>query len=522
MANFIALLWVAFILAASVFFSSTALLELVQRKKLKFDKGLFLSLSACLLGLFLCLSIRPAFYRVYHDELAYISQSVNILSRGKPDILLKGSRFRPEALAPFTADAKLPGFAWLNAIALFLTKDFRHSGFVLNLILGTLCIAVMHRIVWSLTSSQIMAWWAAVFLACLPARITYAMSADCDIAGMFFFLLFLLFIIEYQQTISRRIFYASVFCGVYSVCIKPFYAAFVVLILAGALNFYRRQGSLDKKFHSRILVDIFCLFLPVLSALVCILLFYRNASSYWSFLFIPKNIFTSLLYLFDPYQNTLLMTLAALVGMTYGLFKNDLLAQTLSRWFIIALAVLSMFCAGGICYPGQGYSDRYFLPLSIPLIFLAARGVAVFLTMTSSRYFLGGLFGMALVLNAFLASHHLTQEAKDGFHYQKGLILKEVFPYVPNDAYMLDACAAVITTMSSRRAIQTKLFLDGDHPSKIVYLQGIADDLYNSDDPRNMALVKQILHAQYRCRALTASPIREGRLSATPFLCTKK
>src|SRR5208283_3126417 len=124
------------------------------------------------------------------------------------------------------------------------TQNFEQSYFILNIILGTLSIAAVYRIVWTLTTSHAVAWWSAIFLACLPARITYSMSAASDIAGLFFFLLFLLFITEYRTLKAKRILYAALFCGVYSICVKPLYAIFIIFGLAAALYVYRRDGWL--------------------------------------------------------------------------------------------------------------------------------------------------------------------------------------------------------------------------------------------------------------------------------------
>ena len=211
MYDIIVLIWVGFIFFAAVFFVSAAIVYLFQNKKMGFDKGFLLSSSACLVALMLCLSIGPPMHRVYQDEFAYISQSVNILSSGRPSITLKGSRLQPELFASWTANTKLPGFAWLEAVVLFVTHDFEHSYFILNIILGTLSVAAVYRIAWTLTTSHAVAWWSAIFLACLPARITYSMSAGSDIAGLFFFLLFLLFISEYRLCIAQAHFVCRTF-----------------------------------------------------------------------------------------------------------------------------------------------------------------------------------------------------------------------------------------------------------------------------------------------------------------------
>ncbi len=521
MSDVIVLVWVGFIFFGAVFFTSISILHLVQQNKIGFDKGFLFSLSACLLSVLLCLSIWPPVHRVYQDEFTYISQSVNILYFGKASITTIGSLHQPEAFFSWTANPKLPGFAWLEAVILFLTKDFEHSYFLLNIVLGALSVVVVYRIAWALSASHAVAWWSAVFLACLPARITYSMSDASDTAGLFFFLLYYFFIIEFKTIPSKRILYAALFCGIYSICIKPFYA---VLMLGGtgmALRMYQREGLLDKKLFQRILLDIVCLFLPILSAAPVFIWSDSKAGAY-SFSFMLNNFYVSASYLFQCKQNTLLTSLLVFYEVGRNMFyKKDNLMTWLAGWFFMGLLMFSVFFSGGISYPGHAYSDRYFLFLAFPFVFLAAKGMVDILTGVW-RPILGGLFFIILVVNAVSASNHLNYEARYNFHYQKTLLLKQIYQLVPNEAYILDECAALVTTIGPKKAINTDIFLDGNYPQKLVYLKGIPEDLYNSDDPKRMILVNNVLNAFYRCKPLTDLPIKEAYLSATPFLCTRK
>src|SRR5208283_2836466 len=177
-------------------------------------------------------------------------------------------------------------------------------------------------------------------LACLPARITYSMSAASDIAGLFFFLLFLLFITEYRTLKAKRILYAALFCGVYSICVKPLYAIFIIFGLAAALYVYRRDGWLDKKLYLQILLDSVCLFLPILSALPFVLLSDSKAAAY-SFQFMFKNLYTSIAYLFNYKQNTPLTAWAALMAIGRSVFyKKDNLVNGCAGWFLMGLLMI--------------------------------------------------------------------------------------------------------------------------------------------------------------------------------------
>lgn len=513
----IVLVWVAFVFFGAIFFVSVSILQLFQNKKIGLDKGFLLSLSACLVAAALCIAVWPPLHHVYDDELDYISQSVNILGSGKANIILKGSRLQPEAFDAWTANTKFPGFAWLEAITLFLTGNFEHSYFILNIILGTLSVAVVYRIAWLLTASHTVAWWSAIFMACLPARISYSMSAASDIAGLFFLLLFFLFIAEYRIRPSNTVLYAALFSGVYSICIRPLHGIFVVLGLAAALHIYRREGRLDKRSHSQMLLSAVCLFLPVLIGVPFMVLSDSKAGAYSpSFMF--KNFYTSISYLFDYKQNTLLTTLAASAAVIWNIFhKKDSLVFALAGWFLAGLLIISAFCAGGISYPGAAYSDRYILSFALPFVLLAGRGVVDIVAMGRFR-FLSGIFFIILVVNASYTSHNLAAITKEGAYYKKTLLLERVSRIIPDDAYIIEECAALVAAKTPRRSVQTTLFLKGDHPGKVVFLKGI----YDLTDAHRTVLVKRILRAEYNCRPLAGSPFQGSGLSAMPLLCTRK
>jgi hypothetical protein len=131
------------------------------------------------------------------------------------------------------------------------------------------------------------------------------------------------------------------------------------------------------------------------------------------------------------------------------------------------------------------------------------------------------LFFIFLVLNAFYASSHLTREARDGFYARKTSLLRQVSVVVGQDAYILNGTPGMVSMVSSRRSMLIDLFLDGDHPEKVVFLQGIPDDLYDPDDPQRMLAVENILKARYRCDPLVNTPFKEADLSAIPLLCDR-
>lgn len=517
---------VGFIFFAAIFFSSTSIVHLLQNRKIALDKGFLLSLSACLIALLLCLSIWPPLHRVYDDEPAYISQSVNIISSGKASITIKGSHLHPELFDSWTSSSKLPGFALLEAVISFITHDFDRSYFLLNIILGTLSVAALYRIVWILSANHTLAWWSAIFLACLPARITYSMSAASDISGSFFFLLFLLFICEYKTLPAKRILYAALFCGLYSICIKQVYGIFVMLAWPAILYMYRRDGLLDKKSYQQILLDTSCLSLPILTAILFILLSDEKAGAF-SFQFFSKNFFTSIAYLVGYKQSTFLTAGAALIAVERSiLYKNESRVNWLAGWLLIGLLMISIFCAGGLAYPGWGYSDRYILILAFPLVYLAAQGIVDITTSAQFRLLTVPIF-LLLIINALFASNHLMSQTKNLFSYKKTLLLPRASAFIPDEAYIIDKGAVLVTMASSKKTMLPELFLNGDHPEKVVYLKGIYEDLHRNpddkyDDRNSKIMVERTLNTNYNCQPLVLTPLKEADLSTTPVLCTRK
>ena len=520
MHDVIVIVWVGFIFVSAVFFASSSMLYLIQSKKIKFDQGFLLSLSAFVIAITLSLSIWPPVHRVYDDEFTYISQSTNIIISGKANITLKGSRLKSELFASWTANTKLPGFSFLEAVILFLTKDFNYGYFILNIILGALAVAVVYRIAWLLTSSQLVSWWSAIFLACLPARITYSMSAASDIAGLFLFLLFFLFIYEYRDTKLKRLLYAALFSGAYCICIKQFYGIFIVSGLFAALYIYRRDGLLVGKALNQVSLDATCIFLPILIAIPLMFASDTKVGAF-SFSFMLKNVYISICYLFNGQESLPLMALSGLVAVLASIFyKKDNLVNGFALWFMMGLLMISVFCGGGISYPGFAYSDRYILSIALPFTFIAGKGMEEITSRCRSPFW-GGLFLLVLLINAIFASNDLTVKAKNNFYYQEISLLKQAIQLLPNDAYILNECAALVVTISPKKAIQTEIFLNGDHPRKVIIFEGIPDDFYNPEDFKKINLLNSILKAEYSCKPLTASPLKEGGLSATPMLCVK-
>jgi len=518
MSDLIVLLWLGFILSSAVFFSSSSILYQFQQNSFSFDKGFLLSLSACLVALVLCLSMWPPVHRVYDDECLFISQSNNICLLGKASITQKGSRLQPEIVNSWTETPKFPGFALIEAGVFFLTKDIKNSFFILNIVLGTLSVAVVFRITWALSASYVVSWWSAVFFACLPARCTYAMSAACDIAGLFFFLLFLLFLTDFKTLKVRRVLYAAIFCGIYSVCIKPFYGIFVLLGLGMALYIYQKDGLLNRKNCKQIVLDSVCLFLPIF---ILVHFAYIKAGA-WSFSFIFSNLYSSISYLFDYKQDTVLTVIACLFVIARNvIYEKDNVTNWIAGWFLMGFLVLSVFCAGGFTYPGQAYSDRYFLFLAFPFVFLAGKGMAGILKIFRFWIF-GVIFFILLFVNALAACHNLNNKANDNYYYKKTLLFKQVFKFIPNDAYFLDECPTLVTAISARKSISTELFFKGNHPQKIVFLKGIPLDSYDSNDSKQMDSLNHILNAEYVCKPKSPALIKQGFLSVIPFLCIRK
>lgn len=423
---------------------------------------------------------------------------------------------------PWTANTKLPGFAWLEAVVLFLARDFEKSYFVLNLMLGVLCIALLYRIAWLWTKSHAVAWWSSVLLACLPARIAYSMSAASDIAGLFFFLLFLFFITEFKERNSSKvIWYAALFSGAYSICIRPMNGIFIFLGLAAALYIYQRVGRLDRKEHLNSWLNISCVFLPILIFVPYLLSSDLKAGVY-SQSFVVKNVLTSFSYLLDTRQNIAFATIAVfIVGLQEFFKKNDALTIGLAVWFIAGILLISLFSAGGISYPGHTYSDRYFLFVAVPFVLLAAKGVVV-LTSQNRIGFWSVILIFVFVTNAVYASQDLLHKAQSIFFHKKTKLLKQLERVVPDEAYIIDKSAALVTTIIRKRSIQTDVFLSGIHPQNVVFLNGVHIDPYDPQDPNKAKLIRDVLEKRYLCQSIVDMPFIEKDLSVMPFLCEHK
>ncbi len=512
----IVLVWVASMFFATLFFVTAVIVHLIRHKKIVLDKGALLLLSACLTALIMDVSAAPPVHHVYDDEVSYITQSVNILASGQAGLLLKGSLLAPDRLASWTSHNKFPGFGWLGAVVLFFTRDAQHIFFILNLFLGVLTVAVIYRIAWLLTASNAVAWWSAVFLACLPAHISYSLSGASDISASFFFLLGVLLMCEFR-TLRKNIFiYAALFSGIYSVCIRPPYALWVLPGFLGVLYVYAHKGWLDKKISAKISVDALCLFVPIVCAYPFLLKTQADGETF-AIPFILKSIHTSILYLFDFKQNAPLITLAALFTVIRNVLRKDgALTRWLVLWFLAGLLIINC-SAGPIAYPGRSYSDRYLLFFVLPYVLLAAQGITE-LTSRPRLRFLAGLFFVIVVVNAVVASHGLLNMVKSEGYFTKTLLLRKMVAVIPDNAYVIDECADLVAVNTTKRAIQTRFFINGERPQEVVFLKGVSD----FSDPARTDLVANILMVEYQCRPLVGSAYNEAELSAVPLYCKRK
>ena len=231
-----------------------------------------------------------------------------------------------------------------------------------------------------------------------------------------------------------------------------------------------------------------------------------------------NNFYTTVSYLFSAEQSTVLTILAALIAILQNIFwKKDNWVTILTVYFLGGILFLSAFCAGGIFYLGSGYSDRYILPFAFPFVFLAAKGVINLAATVQSRL-LWGAFFVVLGMNSLFSLRHLAVITKNNPYNKKVLLLQRVAQVVPNEAYIIEECAALVTAKTSKRSIQTMLFLRGDNPKKVVFLKGLTD----FTDMQRTFLVADILNARYSCSPLVVRPFMNGKLSVQPLLCVQK
>ena len=519
MCDIVVMWWVFFVLFFTVFLSVFAAVCLFRNQRIKFDRGFYFASCACLIAFVLSAFTLPAFHRVYYDENILTSQAVNILSTGKPNIVLKGSRLHPEAFASWAMNLKLPGFACLESSVLFFTRDF-NGILTMNFLLGILLVGLVYRLSWLLSHCERLAWWSACVLACLPARVTYCVTASLDVSGLFFFLLFCLFLFEYRDCRHSIIMYAAIFAGAYSVYIKPFYLILDLMVGASVLYFYRRKNIFKQDFLIKILIATACLMLPAVFAVP--IFFHSNSKlDVYSINYVLENLRMSFCYLINERQNLAVATVFVLVSTVRGFNGNgDILSKAFAGWLWGGILLFSVFNSGGISFPGHAYSDRYFLILAFPFVYLAGKGIVD--TLTFFRFPFSWLLILCFLLfNGYCASQSLTAYAKNNFHYQKALLLKKIFPLIDDNTYILDESAPFITTISDKKAIQMNYFLKDDHPSKVIYLMGNPLGDYAYDDPVMEVELKKVLDKEYLCKLLTGSSVRAQYISAVPYICLR-
>jgi hypothetical protein len=478
-------------------------------------------LAVCVLGLLLRVWVVPHIQHVYYDEVYYLSQAENILYQGNAAVPLKGSGVLPE----ISEDSfRAAGFPVLLAFGALLAGDMERAGPFVNIVLAVLSIAAAYRIVRQWTADGALAGWAAFFWAILPVSIKYSTCAAADVSAAALFLLSLMFLGDWIHRRERLFFYTALFAGAYSACIKPIYGLFCLGSLWVAFQMLFARPGLKEEVRAqrdRILFDAALIIVPLALILVqCALREVKNSyTQFYSQQLILKNLWQNVGYLFSPEQGNWAISVLFAVGAGRVILGKE---TGVARWvlicFVTGYGMISGFYLGNMCYRASTDSERYFMLIAFPFVWLAALGARRI--MKSMRCRSWGLVAIscAVIFGSGYALPHLIANTVQRKIYRDVTLLPKVLAFVPDDAYVIHENISSITTQGLKKAIAVELFLYKDRPRRVANLRGIG--WYTQSE--KMLMAQTVLEREYRCGAEVSTGLIGTRGEVAVSVCERR
>jgi hypothetical protein len=520
------LIFLAILLVAVISGSVIAGLRLARRSSGMGRGAAVLLILVCGAGFVLRMWGVPHTQRVVRDEFQYLSVAQNIFYHGQATIILRGDKYHPEETVRQT---RLPGQAMLLAATYAVTGESPRNAFVLNLILGVLSIGLIYRIGWLMFQDHMAAIGAAAALAFLPLPISYSACASADVPAFFFFLLALMFGLEWWRSRDKVVLYTAIGAACYAVYVKPEY----FLLLAGGVavlfRVMRSHGRMDRRVYSDIMFSTLCLLAPVLLSMPLVIRGenHNGGGLLFSFHYVLDHWRGNLKFLGGRGGGSVVLTLLFLVGSIQALRRRDrpFMAWALG-WFILGFVIISGYFAGSLMEKSHA---RYFFLVLVPYLLLSAGGISLVLSKVKKIgpilvLVLLGILGVDTVQalgmeNFFLkcspgAIRTMEREIQcantdivehKAFLRVDGVLLRHAAERIPADAYIVHAVPEFVTVVSDKKVIPFSEFLAGDRPRRIVYLEGEA----------------MVPHDQYACRDILRSPVGIDGATRAVRLCEK-
>ncbi|MBF0570311.1 MAG: glycosyltransferase family 39 protein [Candidatus Omnitrophica bacterium] len=479
-------------------------------------KGFWPALILCLAALLSRIEAPP---QMHVDFYGYDTVAQNILYHGLPAATIKGSVLCPEV---FSLPWRPLGYSLLLAMGYCVTGSTKVAPFLINILLGFLSVGLLYRIAWLFFRDNVVAACAAAILAFLPLHIKYSAVLTADVAGLFFFLMSVMFFGEWIYRRWEILAYAAIFSGCFSVYVKPEYGIIFLIGFCLFLKFNEKQGSLKTKQCHDVIYICSCLLLPLiimvprLIAGECL----NARGAFFSLGHMKDHLWPNIIYIFGGDFGYISSGLF-IFGITHILLKKrDNIGHWLLIWYLFGLLLISGYFAGSMNELSLG---RHFFLIILPFILVAGWGWGCIL-----RQFRNKTLFIAVCLAVLVMNGIKIAERWNGFRDRQAVLMGtdlmrqqwEFFHRValkaPEDAYTI--CPSFpwqLLVSKTNKVIFSGLFSKGDMPDKIVYLKGIE---YFGDQEETH---KRILEF-YRCKPLLKMPLTNSTSILEADFCERK
>jgi len=429
-------------------------------------------------GLSLRLFVPPMEHKIYFDEDIYLNIAHNIANQGRAclcdygtydDCYLCIDNKQPMGMQTFYG-ILMRLFSWAGF-------GSERSIFVASIFMSSLAIFLLFIMVFQLTGNSYAGLVAAVFLAINPTHIRWSVSISQDAYFLTFLLLtVIIFLIQRRDWHLELLGYLV---AAYTAQIRTEGLILVPIVVAFLFATRKKLFGLLKKRET--IIGVALLLLLVMPTIIHSL---SNKEDSWgapdgkklSIDYFPKNASENIRFLFDKSKFPVLVTLFALAGLCYGLFKHTKAALALLVWFILFFLLYAFFYAGSFDY---GMDVRFLLTMLAPLLIFSGLGLCFIFDLPwklnklkklkRAKEFVFILL-ICLVAGVVLVSHWseialFGEEASDAL--KSHAMAREFSAKTPDSCIFISQVSSMFNNFG-RTSIQTHRFLWSGFEEKIV------------------------------------------------------
>lgn len=428
------------LLAASRKSIASALRPLLSRREA------WLGGAICAAALLVRLFVYPATHQVYFDEFEHLDIARNIArGAGWAESLAGGMKGFDILQAPIWPG----GFHAMLAPVFALFGFSEGAAYAFNATLGALTVGLLFLIGLVLFEDGLAAAIGAFLWAALPIHLRYSGATDLTVCSLFWIEGSILSLLFWRRGKSDRLGALCAACIVYAANVRPENLLLVPFFFAFAPR---------TRLRSRWVWAGGFLALVFIAPTVLIAMSNRSASvpgyhdsiatlATQLLVHLPGN----LAFLDRSPSSWFLLPLAA-----FAIWRRRKTPSIPRALFILCVSYLFIYSAYHIGEFHRGSSDRYALPVLLPLVLLAAAGWRDLLGRLAGRFGIAGLLAVIFVAVSW-PSYGKVDNERDEAEYR---LIKDAAPLLAPDDYVVSFSPSAILTAARRPGLSPYLILE--------------------------------------------------------------